>query len=379
MRKIYVFCFFAVLCSLLLQGCATSAKGSTDTWTFVSFPDFVNVDVDYPEPKWDDTLDYILGQAKAEDPDFVLVAGDLVMGRWWRSKKQLEYMADIYYPAWIKRMQAHDLNFYVVVGDHELGDNPWTPDGKKNNRSSGTWDCAPIVLVPCFEQAFVKHFKMPENGPENMKGLTYSFIHNNTLFIGVDVFEVETIGIGGQNACISVKQLEWLDALLTNNKDADHIIVFAHTPVLGPVRKENSSGLMYTGGAKSAFWKMMKKHNVDLYLCGEVHMITCIEKDGIEQIAHGGLLGYNTHINYLVGKVTPAEIRLELKELRNIKLEGAQLPQSAGNEPAEYINLSPEVKQQGFKTVGTMVIRKVGTKKEFAEKTGYFLEHDNPK
>ena len=33
----------------------------------------------------------------------------------------------------------------------------------------------------------------------------------------------------------------------------------------------------------------MVKHGVDLYLCGEVHAVTCTQRDGIQQIAHGGL------------------------------------------------------------------------------------------
>ena len=59
---------------------------SKELWKFVSIPDFLNVDVKYPEPKWDDALDYVLNCVKAENPDFVLVAGDMVMGRWWRGR-----------------------------------------------------------------------------------------------------------------------------------------------------------------------------------------------------------------------------------------------------------------------------------------------------
>lgn len=135
---------------------------------------------------------------------------------------------------------------------------------------------------------------------------------------------------------------------------------------------------MYTGGRESAFWQTMKKHDVDLYLCGEVHQMTCIEKDSIEQIAHGGLFGYNTDVNYLVATVTPSEIVLELKEIETV-LSGRRLPQSAGNEPYEKVTISPEVKKEGFRTVGTMTLKKNGNKKEFVSKTGYFREDDNPK
>jgi hypothetical protein len=45
-----------------------------NTWTFVSMPDFLNVDTTYPQTGWEETLDYVLKSVRAENPDFVLVA-----------------------------------------------------------------------------------------------------------------------------------------------------------------------------------------------------------------------------------------------------------------------------------------------------------------
>jgi hypothetical protein len=131
-------------------------------WTFVSIPDFLNVDVRYPEPKWDDALNFILSSIKNEDPDFVLVAGDMVMGRWWRGQEQIKYMADIYYQGWIQRMEAHDLDYYVSVGDHELGDNPWIPQGRSPRKRMGSWDVSPLEDFNFFEAMFIQHFQMPK-------------------------------------------------------------------------------------------------------------------------------------------------------------------------------------------------------------------------
>jgi hypothetical protein len=149
-------------------------RASADTWTFVSIPDFLNVDTTYPQPGWEETLDYVLKAIRAENPDFVLVPGDLVMGRWWSEEKIAEYAA-IYYPAWIRRMEAHGLEFYVALGDHEIGDNPWPPDRAR--------------LVPAFRKAFRDYLKMPLNGPEGLEGTAYYFLHKNTLFVAIDVFE----------------------------------------------------------------------------------------------------------------------------------------------------------------------------------------------
>ena len=88
-----------------------------------------------------------------------------------------------------------------------------------------------------------------------------------------------------------------------------------HTPILGPARKWSSSGLMLSGGRDSPLRQTMKHYDVDLSLCGKVHAITCIQRDGIPQISHGGLIGYNTRTNYLVGRVSRDRIELELKEI----------------------------------------------------------------
>ena len=45
-------------------------------------PDFINVDCNYPQEGWEDALSYILESIKKEDPDFLIVAGDMVMGEW---------------------------------------------------------------------------------------------------------------------------------------------------------------------------------------------------------------------------------------------------------------------------------------------------------
>ncbi len=128
------------LACLLFAGIAGSSLTCTEengtlsardeTWTFVSMPDFLNADTTYPQPGWEQTLSYVLQAVKAENPDFLLVPGDLVMGRWWSEEKIKKYAA-IYYPFWIERMEAHGLKFYAAIGDHEVGDNPWPPEQAK--------------------------------------------------------------------------------------------------------------------------------------------------------------------------------------------------------------------------------------------------------
>ena len=68
-------------------------------WTFVSIPDFLNFDIEYPQKGWEDALGFIVDSMKRENPAFAMVAGDLVMGHWGTNKKEIDQWADKYYPA----------------------------------------------------------------------------------------------------------------------------------------------------------------------------------------------------------------------------------------------------------------------------------------
>ena len=179
-------------------------------------------------------------------------------------------------------------------------------------------------------------------------------------------------------ARVSGAQLAWLRDVLESHHGVDHIIVMGHTPILGPVRKQSSSGLMLERGRESAMWQMLAEYDVDLYLCGEVHAITCIEKDGVQQIAHGGLFGYNPKVNYLVGQVWPDRVELELKEL-DIVCEGERLWQEGRNRPFETVRITEETRTRGYLSVGHLTLMKSSEARQWLGRTGYFDEQDNPR
>ncbi len=337
-------------------------KLNNDSWTFVSMPDFLNVDCDYPQEGWEDALSYVLESVKQENPDFLVVAGDLVMGHWdgpeWNDKDTIAKYSQRYYSAWINRINDHGLKFYTSIGDHEIGDNPWRSSKK-------------LEAVELYKKAFSKYMDMPKNGPKHMNGTAFWWRHKNVLFISTDVFEEGNSDQGLIKAGVTGDQLEWLKQVLEENMDVDHRIVLGHAPVLGPVRKWSSSGLMIKEGRESEFWQTMKKYDVDAYLCGEVHAITCTERDGIMQIAHGGLIGYNTRTNYMVVSVSKDKIELEIKEIAMLP-HGKHLWQTKNNRPLENVTISEEDKAKGFYPVGFATIDKT-KKKQFIDRKGYFL------
>jgi len=360
-ERVAHFCVVALL--VLFCSCQSKRAEKTESWTFVSMPDFLNVDCDYPQKGWEDALSYILESVKSENPDFLVVAGDLVMGHWdkkdWNDADTIRKYSNRYYSAWIERMNHHGLKFYTSIGDHEIGDNPWFNPKK-------------LEAVKLYKEAFADYLKMPQNGPEKMKGTAFWWRHKNVLFISVDVFEEGQSEQGLIKAGVTGDQLEWMRQVLEENSDVDHKIVLGHTPVLGPVRKWSSSGLMIKEGRESGFWQTMKIYNVDAYLCGEVHAITCTERDGIMQVAHGGLIGYNTRTNYMVVNVTKEKIDLEIKEIEMLPT-GDHLWQTKNNRPLQNVNITDANRTIGFYTVGTVSIDKADGK-QFVHRQGYFLK-----
>jgi len=354
---------------ILLFVVYTNTNGQTtpkDHWRFVSMPDFLNVDTDFPQEGWEDALSYALEAVNDENPDFLTVAGDLIMGHWHGESDKpglegIKHFADRYYPAWKARMEAHGLKYYTGIGDHEIGDDPWHYEQA-------------LEYVAAYKNEFREHMGMPLNGPEHMKGTAFYWKHKNSLFVSVDVFEQGESHKGQIRAGVTGKQLEWFENLLIENKDVDHVIVMGHAPVLGPVRLWSTSALMLEEGRDSKFWETMAKHNVELYLCGEVHAITCTQRDDVQQIAHGGLFGYNPRVNYLVVDVYPDKLELTLKELDVIPEGDDYLWQPGNNRPLEMISIPSGVQKEGFITVGTLTIDTSVSPRKFKNAKGYFLK-----
>lgn len=325
------------------------AGSAGETWTFVSIPDFLNNDVDYPDPLWDDALDYVLDQLKAEDPDFVLVPGDLIDGHWWDGAEDVRTNAERYYTAWQRRMEDKGLTFYAVVGDHEIGDNDWDEDKQQ--------------LVPVFKEEFADRLGMPRNGPPGHEGLAWSRRHKNLTLVAVDVFEQDASGTVTQS--VSGNQLSWVRDTLAA-ADTTHTIVTGHVPVLPTDRRRASSGLTLAGGAGAPLWTVISEGGASLYLAGEMHDISAAQKDGVLQIVHGSQPGAVEEFNYLVATVSSESIDLELKRIVT-EIEGLDdevpVEEQAGGlrRPPGPVTVPDAVRAAGPESIGTA---RVGTSPE---------------
>ena len=339
----------AFLCSLPLQ-----AQEKKTEIRFTSVPDIFNWNISNPQPGWEDTLDWFFKHLKKEGPDFNLNAGDIMDARWWTNAEQVRKKTEEYWTGFNKRYADHDLKVYVAPGDHEYGDDGGLKKGD---------------IARAFGKQFTALMGMPKNGPENHLGRAFFVRQDNLLVITLDTFED-----AGKRFAYTVgpKQLTWMEKTLVEHKDAEFVIVQGHLPIVGPVKSKNSSASMLKDGTKSPLWKLMVKHKVDAYFCGEHHRITVKKHDGIWQIVHGALWGTQTDLNYLSGVVKPGKMTLKLHEF-DVEYSGGYIGdhphRGAKNKPREKVALTEKSQKEGPRTTG-MLIFKAGSDEETT--TGWF-------
>ncbi len=280
----------------------------------ISSPDFLNADIanlrrgpgfwnpsrsaNSTSPAYERAIDHVLDDWQRQQPDAVLVAGDLVDGRWGRDShhtgnfgpvhnaaqraKAARLAAATYYPQYVQRFREHDLDLYAAAGDHEYGDDPWTASKRR--------------LAPVFQELFERYFTRTPSGRPRFHdhpngahaGTAYAFRPAPS----VQVVSIDPFDIARDHARLRVdrQQLRWLVRVLRSAQEdgVRWTIVQGHLPILEPVRSRGSSELHYPGGSKSRLWQVFKRYGVDVYLCGEVHDVTATSQDGILQLAHGG-------------------------------------------------------------------------------------------
>lgn len=302
-------------------------------YRLLSSPDFLNVDIaDLRESPWASWrrgqpnswnashrtfLARLVNDWKGFDPDGVAVAGDLVNGRWIRDpdrvrafgpvdtaqhrRNSIRRAAKTYFAAWRGRFVDAGLRVFPGIGDHDLGDDPWT--------GSRLWD-EKRTNAPLYRRLFARMLTRRKDGswryPDRPVGSPWAGTayavrpHPEVELISIDVFRSVSGDVVNQ---VSGGQLRWLEDVLARSVSdgVEWIVVQGHVPIAGPVRKGPSSELVYAMGRDSALWRVFKKYGVDVYLCGEMHANTAIVTDGIVQLTHGGNVGFGTSATSLGG------------------------------------------------------------------------------
>ncbi|MCW2816914.1 MAG: hypothetical protein JWN84_4369, partial [Nocardioides sp.] len=344
----------------------------------LSSPDFLNADVadlrrgpnrwnpsrsaNSTNASYEKVLDGILDDWAELDPAAVLVAGDLVNGRWGyddkrtgsfgpvgtlaQKKAALRSAARTYYPQWQQRFDDHGLQVFPSIGDHEMGDNPFGPTKRG--------------LASTFREEFARQFTTNPDGsaryPDRPRGPA-----SRTAFAGrptpdLQIVSLDVFHVTPQAMRIRIdrQQMRWLKQVLARaQRDrVKWVIVESHVPIAFPVRNRASSALHYEGATDSQLWKVLQRYDVDLYLSGEVHDTQLVARDGIVQVSHGGAFQYGL-TTALVLDFYGDDLYLTLRDYDVTKRErGRRLWETRRS------GLPPQVvSSRGALTIGTATVR----------------------
>lgn len=366
MKYARFYSLLAVILGLALSVFPAAADNKDEAVRFTSIPDIFNWNISNPQPGWEESMDWLFNRLQKDGPDFTLVAGDIMDARWYEPEL-IKQKTQEYWGGFMKRFNDRDMTVYVAPGDHEYGDDKGLAMGDVSR---------------VFAQQFTKIMDMPKNGPKNHLGRAFFTRHDNLLVITLDTFED-----AGKRFAYTVgeEQLEWMEKVLIEHKDAEFVIVQGHLPIVGPVKSKNSSASMMKGGTNNKLWKLMVNYGVDAYLCGEHHRITVHYHQGIWQIVHGALWGTQTDLNYMRGTCTagsngkPGTLTLEILEFK-VEYSGGHIGdhphRGAKNKPRENVTLTKATKNGGPRVTGTLKLgfEDVGKKIPTYEATGWFAK-----
>lgn len=210
----------------------STEKSNTNSFKFLVFGDSQSGDINNPNYlPWYNTVQ----KAYSANPDakFMINVGDLVEEGQIYSHWNYWYTADVGVIDEIPEM--------AVQGNHEtyVGTN---------------WD----TQKPKF---YLSQFNLPQNGPEGLKGQTYSYDYGNVHVAVLDSQEEEEQPVAGD---ILAAQKTWLDNDLRSTSKQWKIVFFHKTPYYNKSTRTNED-------IKAAFCPIFDKYHVDMVFNGHDH------------------------------------------------------------------------------------------------------------
>jgi Icc-related predicted phosphoesterase len=272
----------------ILLSTLVSAAGATDAvWTFVVMGDtrdrttatLTGISPDLPR-----LADAIAG----EHPDLVIHTGDLTNGYYTTKSSPMHGKFREMFHNWKTAVRPiydyqnrKGIPLYIVRGNHEDGE---------------------LITDEELKKAYREEFAgiMPQDGPEDEKGLTYSFMHKGAKYFALDgYYDKKAMVLRGY-----VNQ-PWLDESLDKDR-RPFTFVFSHTPAyrVGDSHESPFPDLYSHTSQRDVLWQSMKKAGVIAYFCGHIHLYCRGTVGGIEQIVVGD--GGADTVGYYLKNVDPA-------------------------------------------------------------------------
>lgn len=253
-----IFAGLLLLSLLIAFGCGDAHSAATEIqaiWKFAVIGDTQggNREAKNKSCVNDEIVGMIAADIASENPELVLVSGDLVNG--WFRNGGTDYATQ--YANWKRAMSpvyAAGIRIYAVRGNHDSG-----PERLALPPLPAHLEPAPeslIMLEKAYRKAMIESH-IPRNGPEKEKGLTYCFVHRNALIVALDQYT------DGQHR---INQ-EWLDRQLSSHTRT-HLFVFGHEPAFEANHRDN---LSFYPERRDRFWDGIGKAGGRIYFCGHDH------------------------------------------------------------------------------------------------------------
>ncbi len=229
------------------------------------------------------------------DVKFVVFAGDFVNGNEHNPEKtlrELKHWKDVMSPVYNNKRMIWP-KIWPVIGNHEV----------RNRKDEDN-----------FRKVFPNVFS---NGPDDEKGLSYSFDFQNSHFAMVNTdnwyYGDPLDTTDDRRDWHYVKHLDWLenDLAAARKRGVEHIFVFSHEMAF-PTGGHLRDGLPNLGrhlklpldstrtwylNRRNKFWDLLKKHHVDAHICGHEHRYARQSVEGVYEIINGSAGAPVYHLN----------------------------------------------------------------------------------
>lgn len=214
--------------------------------------------------------------------DCVLFGGDQVYGQADRKNKgdagALQRLRDelMTYRRTMEPLYQHGIFVYNVRGNHEAVQNEPIHTGYPDHRP--IWPEARKI----WDSVFSGPYAMPANGPEGEKNVTFSVVHKNALFVGMDLYSTPVPGaVVNADGSINTPYYHkvdqgWLEKQLREN-DRPHVFAFTHEPAFkldhtDCLHGDNAPNVAVNYSAdRDTFWRALGKAGSRVYFAGHDH------------------------------------------------------------------------------------------------------------
>lgn len=205
-------------------------------------------------------------------PEIVIHAGDLTNGYWLKSPSPIQALEPkvryhTMYENFLTAMtpiRDAGIPMYFVRGNHEFGGEVRPGSGVPE-------------LISAYKEIFAS--KMPQNGPDDSKGLNYSFTHKSVNFIVTDQYT----GSQGRNVRIN---MPWIEQQLKAGS-SPITFVLGHSPAFKTSVSEEYEYQLAAIADRDPFWQSLVAKKVKAYLCCHEHFYARGAVDGVWQIVQG--------------------------------------------------------------------------------------------